>query len=143
RLRTLLRRLLKEGVVQLDIPLVQRPWTLHDPQRNRLEHCARTVTCSELCENLGHVVFHRALGEKQRPRDLLVRIAPGHEAQDAHFALAEWRLWRRAIAIGDPLAARVRRYGREPVLATRGALDGISQIFGRCILEKERLSARL
>src|SRR5512132_546675 len=57
-----------------------------------------TVTEVELLEDVRHVRLDRGLADVQLPRDLGVREAPGDQAKDISFALAEIGEFLRMLA---------------------------------------------
>lgn len=117
----------------LMIPLVWPLKLLDQSELERLERGARPVAHSELGEDGGEVVLHRALGDRQRLRDLAVAVAAGDQPQDLDFALGERIGGRQAVE----LPAHAARRGEQALgerrlddrLAARHGADALGEAF--------------
>jgi len=54
-----------------------------------LQHRPRPIAHPHLCEDAGYVIFHRALDDDERARDLAVRVSACQETEDLELALGQ------------------------------------------------------
>ena len=110
-------------------------------QGNGFQHRAGSITGAEFVENIRDIIFHRAFGQENRFRDFLVRISAGNQSQNGNFAIIEGigRFLHFPVGVKRALWRRGNRCKQG--LAFCHALNGIDQIFGRCIFQQKALCA--